>query len=317
MTTMKTIGLGLLLALASACGGKGSSGNGTGNAQIFVVPEDTITNGLDPGADLDAIQDGWTVRYTKFLAVIGNVRAASSANAADAVSEPKVYVIDLLHTAESGFLLADFQGIDATRWDKVGYDMPNASSSALAAGAFTSAADVQLMVSKGYSLYFEGSIAKTGGKECTDPKNPTVCVDAPGGKVAFKWGLAVGTSYDDCGTEQGDSGFTVPTGGSTQHKPTIHGDHWFFSNIPHGSSEITKRLAQWIANCDLNHDGETTLDELKMVKAPDVFPAATYNLSGGIVPIATAYDYLVAEAASIGHYDGDGDCATRHLIQKP
>ncbi len=311
---MHTVRLVLIAAacLLAACGGKGTSGNGTGNAQIFVVPEDSITKGLAAGTALDTVQDGWTVTYTKFLAVIGNVRAASTANSGDSVSEPKVYVIDLLHTPESGFLLADFEGIDATRWDKVGYDMPDAAASDLAAGSFTQAADVQTMVGKGYNLYLEGNITKTGGQSC-DPKNPATCQKEE--KVTFRWGIADGTSYADCAPAMGDAGFTVPTGGSTQHKPTVHGDHWFFSNIPHGSSEITKRLAQWIANCDLNHDGETTLDELKMVKAPDAFPAAAYNLSGGLVPIATAYDYLLAEAASIGHYDGDGDCVTRHLIK--
>jgi hypothetical protein len=127
--------------------------------------------------------------------------------------------------------------------------------------------------------------------------------------------LPIGTSYDDCGPEMGDAGFAVPTGGSAQIKPTIHGDHWFFNHIPHGSAEITKRFAQWVANCDLNHDGETTIDELKMVKAPDVFPAKDYDLSGGLVTPTTAYDFLVAEAHSLGHFNGDGDCAKRAVIK--
>ena len=62
-------------------------------------------------------------------------------------------------------------------------------------------------------------------------------------QIKFKWGLAGGTSYDDCGSGTGDSGFAIPSAGTTSIKPTIHGDHWFFSGIPHGSVEITNRLA--------------------------------------------------------------------------
>ncbi len=305
----------LLVAGACAgCGAKTDSTSGSGSRQVFVVPEDTVTKGLDPGADLDKVQDGWIVRYDRFLAVIGNFRAARSASPSDRVSDPKIYVVDLVKTPESGFAIARFDGIAADRWDKVGYDMPNASATALKA-AVTSQADYDFMVKNGYSLYFEGHIDKMGGLAC-DPKDPTnqaKCKKEE--KISFKWGLPVGTAYDDCGPNAGAAGFAVPSGGSAQVKPTIHGDHWFFSNIPHGSAEITKRLAQWIANGDTDQNAETTLDELKKIKASDLFPAAQYNLSGGLVTVNTGYDYLEAEARSIGHFQGDGDCATRAILK--
>jgi hypothetical protein len=132
--------------------------------------------------------------------------------------------------------------------------------------------------------------------------------------VSFKWGLKAGTSFDDCAPPQGDSGFAVPSGGTVEVKPTIHGDHWFFTNITQGV-EITERRAQWIANSDLNHDGETTLAELRTIKASDVFPSPPYSLgTGSLIPINTAFDYVEAQARTLGDYQGDGECPTRAIL---
>lgn len=49
-------------------------------------------------------------------------------------------------------------------------------------------------------------------------------------------------------------------------------------NITQGE-EIMKRYAQWIANADLDRNGETTLDELRASRASDLLPSDKYNLS--------------------------------------
>jgi hypothetical protein len=165
------------------------------------------------------------------------------------------------------------------------------------------------MIQNAYSIYFEGSIESPDGESC--PPGGGACVPAP--KVTFRWGLSAGTSYDDCATEDGFTGFAVPAGGAVQVKPTIHGDHWFFSNITAGA-ELTKRYAQYIADSDLDADGETTLDELKTVGAADVFPTSKYNLSGA-GSILTAYDYVIAQARTLGDFQGDGECPTRKPLQ--
>lgn len=300
------------LGLTAGCGGGGgTTTQGTGNAQVFVAPEDTITDGLDPGTDLENITDGWTVRYTKFLVVVGNVRAGQSGNASATLSDPKNYVIDLKNAPEGGLVITTFNSVAATTWDRFGYDMPQAQASFEKAQGL-SQADYDFMVKNGYSVYFEGEMTKPGGKSCK-PTAPSDCVDRS--SVTFKWGLAGGTSFDDCSAEEGNSGFSVPNGGSVQLKPTIHGDHWFFSNITQGV-EITDRQAQWVADADLNRDGETTLDELRAVHASDVFtPARNYNLSGALIPVNTAYDYFEAQVRTIGHFQGDGDCPTKKILK--
>ncbi|WP_272420124.1 hypothetical protein [Polyangium jinanense] len=286
-----------LVALSSAalfvvgCGGEDGATAEKGSAQIFVEAEDTIPNGLAAGMGEEDIQDGWSVDYERFLITIGNIRTSRS-DATETLTAPDVYVLDLKKVPAGGYVVATFEDVSATRWDRFGFDLPNAKPGAKGLGD-TAEADVTLLVDNGYSLYIEGTL-----------DNGTT-------QKTFRWGLAAGTSYDDCATEDEIPGFAVPAGGTVPVKPTIHGDHWFFNNITAGA-EVTARYAQYIADADANNDGETTLDELKQTKAADVFPPDKYSLAG--VPIETAYDYVLAQARTLGDYQGDGECPTRKVL---
>lgn len=301
---MSRASLVALLCLAG-CGDT----SGTGTLQVFATAEDTIPDGLAPGTGNENIRDGWAVAYDKFLLSVGNFRASRSVSATDKLSEPKSFILDLKALPSDGFVLAKLDRVTAARWDKVGFDLPNASVASQKA-AITSQADHDFMVGNGYSVYFEATLTKSDGQSCR-PTAPADCV--PRTEVKVAWGLKAGTAFDDCAPPMGDAGFAVPTGGTVQVKPTIHGDHWFFSNVTQGA-ELTDRLAQWIVDCDLDRDGETTLAELERVKASDVFRAPTYNLTGAIIPINTAHDYLEAQARTLGDYQGEGECPTRRIL---
>jgi hypothetical protein len=185
-----------------------------------------------------------------------------------------------------------WENIEATRWDRFGFDLPNATSSATPI-APTTDADKALLVDNNASIYIEGEI------------------DNGMMKKTFKWPLHAGTSFDDCGDDNGLLGFAVPAGGSVAIKPTIHGDHWFFNSVTAGV-EITKRYAQYIADCDVDMDGETTIAELQSIKGADlakVFPADKYNLSG--VVLDSAYAWVLGQAQTLGDFQGEGECPTR------
>lgn len=282
---------------------------GTGTVQVFVEAEDTIPNGLEPGDGEEQVVDGWTVRYDRFLVTVGDFTAARS-DGTEQLSAPTIYVVDLLNLPAGGLVLAEFADVEATRWDDVAYSLPNATADALAAEG-TDAADLQLMIDAGFSLYIEGEISKPDGQACP-AGDPDACLTAPA--VRFAWGLAAGTRFADCAPPTGALGFAVPSGGAAQVKPTIHGDHWFFTNLTQGA-ELTQRRAQWIADADLDLDGETTLEELRAIPAANLFPAELgYNLSGAILPIVTAYDYLEAQARTLGDFQGEGECPTRTIL---
>ena len=306
MTPMRPTQLIPLLALLAGCGATGS----TGSLQVFIEAEDTIPEGLDPGDGDENVIDGWTVRYTKFLITLGDFTASRS-NAGDAsLEDPARYVVDLMHLPPGGFILTEFDDVAAVRWDRVGYSMPGADDSAEAADG-TSAADRDFMVAGGLSIHVEGEISKPGGQACP-LGDQTSCTPAPA--VRFNWSLAAGTSFADCAGPDGVAGFAVPSGGTAQIKPTIHGDHWFFTNITQGA-EITQRRAQWIADADADLDGETTLDELRAAPAAKLFPAELgYNLSGALIPIVTAFDYLEAQVRTLGDFQGEGECPTRSIL---
>lgn len=294
--------------LFAACADDGSATGATGRVQVFVEAEETVPEGLEPGSGDENIVDGWRVTYTRFLIGIGNFRAGRSADSGAALTEPAHFVVDLLQLPAGGLVVADFAGVAAERWDRFGYDLSRVTSKSIAAEGITDDS-VALMVDNGYSLYFEAELTKSDGQSCT-PGKTAECVAAP--KITVAWGLDASTAFDDCAPPEGDAGFAVPAGGTVQVKPTIHGDHWFFSNITQGA-EITVRRAQWIVDCDTNRDGTTTLDELKAVQASDVFPPALFNLSGGGT-IASAYDFLLAQARTLGDFNGEGECPTRAAI---
>ncbi|HEX2568069.1 MAG TPA: hypothetical protein VH877_00835 [Polyangia bacterium] len=291
-----------LLPLA-ACGGS------TGNAQIFITAESTIPQGIDGGEDPENIRDGWSVRYDKFLVALGNFRAGRNSAPGDRRTDPRVLILDLTKLPASGYVLTEFKDLAATRWNQVGYDLPNATPSAVRTDTATQA-DYDLMVRNGWSLYVEGRLSNPSGQSCR-PTAPADCVAAT--EIRFRWGLRAGTAFDGCSPAQGEAGFAVPTGGTAQVKPTIHGDHWFFNNLTNGV-EITDRYAQWIANCDLDRDGETTTGELASVQPGLVFPSSRYSLSGSIIPIDSAFDYLEAQARTIGDFQGDGECPVRTVL---
>lgn len=308
---MSRIGFVTLALLVAGCSGEDSIvSNAKGNAQVFVVPEESITSGIEPGTGNENMQDGWAVTYSKFLVSIGNFRAKSTQTGKE-VRDPTVWILDLKAAPAGGYVTASFGDLDAVRFDKVGEDMP-VPTAAARSGPSVSDADRKLMIDGGYSLWVEGTMTKDDGQSCT-PGKPTECVAAK--EISFKWGFAMGTAFDDCASAQGDTGFAVPSGGVVQIKPTIHGDHWFFSDITEGA-EITRRYAQYIADADLNHDGETTIDELKAVKAADAFPTSKYKLSGGVEgSVTTAWDFVRSQARTLHDFQGDGECPTRTVLK--
>jgi hypothetical protein len=303
------------LAVSAGLWSCGGDSGPKGKVQVFVEAEDSIPNGLDPGTGGENIVDGWTVRYTKFLVSIGNFRASRSAAQSDKLSDSRTHVLDMKNLPAGGFILAEFPSVTAARWDKVGFDMPNAAAaSACAPGVST--ADCALMKGNGYSVYVEATFSKANGQSCRPGVTPADCV--PRASHTIAWGLKAGTAFDDCAPPQGDAGFAVPTSGTVQVKPTIHGDHWFFSNITQGA-EMTERRAQWIVDADADRNGSTTLDELRLATAAALFPSPTYNLSGALASmecatVSSGYCYALAQARTLGDYQGEGECPTRRVL---
>ncbi len=276
---------------AAACGSEGS-----GSVQIFVVPEETIRSGIAAGAGPEDIHDGWSVTYDRFLVTVGGFRAGRS-DTGESLATETAYVLDLVHAPSSGYVVVEWTDVPAVRWDRFGYDVPNARA---ARGLEpTTPADVDFMQANGYSVYFEGMAADTNHQ------------------IRFGWGFRAGTAFDDCASSDGIAGFAVPSGGTIQVKPTVHGDHHFFDNVTQGV-EYTERLAGWVAICDADADFELTTDELRSCDVVLALPTPPYDLTGvrdedgdGFLSV---YDFVQTQTRTLGDFQGDGECPTRSAL---
>jgi hypothetical protein len=153
MRTHNSLLLALALVPLTACE------LGIGSVQVFIEAEDTIPEGLEPGDGDEQVVDGWTVRYDKFLVVVGGFTAARSDDGNDVLVGPDPQIVDLLNLPAGGLVLAEFTEVSAVRWDEVEYSLPNASADTPAAEG-TAAADRELLASNGWSLYVAGEISK-------------------------------------------------------------------------------------------------------------------------------------------------------------
>jgi hypothetical protein len=297
----------LLAAVALVCGGCEESA-GLGDVQVFLRAEESLVNGVVAGDGNEDLSDGWSVAYERFVVVVGDARARSN-DTDETLRSSEPVIVDLLTVPSSGYELARFHEVEAVRWHRFGYDLVRASNDAVL-GPGVTAAERADMAAAGVSLWVRATMTNPAGESCS-PGTPSDC--APNASVTVDWQLDAATSFDDCADESGNLGFAVVAGGTAQVEPTIHGDHWFFSDVTLGA-ESTMRRAQWIADCDLDRDGATTLDELRQVWAAEVFPPGLYSLTGSLVPIATAYDFLEAQARTLGDYQGAGECPTREVL---
>lgn len=289
--------------LIGAC--SNAAGNGSGSLDVLVMPEETISEGLAPGDGAENIRDGWTVAYSRFLVTIGNFSSSVSSSPTDAVSDASVFVLDLQTVPTSGYELAHFEDMSATRWDRVGYQMPNASDTDTCAAGIDSS-ECATMKSEHLSVWVTGTLTKDG--------------ESP---LSFDWKLPAGASFGDCQNSDGLNGFAITSGASQQVELTVHGDHWFFTRYPTGDEAMSpiSRCASWIAAAD-GTDGSTadrniTNAELMALSAASAFPTSAtagdcrYDLSAFPHPVNNAYDYVLQMARSLGHFQGEGDCETR------
>lgn len=295
MQNTKFIAPGLVLTLA-ACGASGS-----GDVSIFVEAEDTITDGLTPGTEEENIVDGWTVSYDQFVVAIGHVHLSQQATGL-AESVEDITVLDLASLPATGFPLASFEGLSTGVWDVVEFETPVATATATRDPS-VSQADFDAMVAGGCTYLIAGTITATDGESCVPGAS---CMPNP--SIDFRFCIPAATDFGPCSTPDGLPGLTVNNGLTTSSAITIHGDHMFFSGFPVGDEAVVERRAQWLANCDTNVDGTVTQAELQGATAATIFTAPDYSLAGAPGTVTTAWDYLIAQVKTQGHWNGEGEC---------
>jgi hypothetical protein len=266
-------------------GGANPSSGGKGTAAFTTWGEEYIEEGIPAGEE--GLVDGWSVKFSKFLVVIGNITVAD-AGGKEAARMSGSRLID--HVKKGPKALISFPDLPAQAYEKVGYEILPADAATELLGA--DAADKDFMVQNKYAIYVEGTATK-----------------APASKT-FKWGFSQKTRYVDCKAEQDGKetvGIVVTQGGTDTTELTIHGDHFFYDRLqadPTGKIPTNLRF-EAIARADDEGDknGEVTLDELAKAS---IDLAAGYDPSG--FSVTTMKEFLSELTRTVGHFRGEGEC---------
>lgn len=316
------VGVAALAALGTACGDDDVT-VGSGSLTVILESEDPITDGLTPGEGGEDIRDGWAATFDKYLGVIGDIDVHLATNEAIEAEAEDVFVVDLVQVPPTGLALWTLADLQEGRWE-FNYSTPGAADGAMRDTSVMQA-DFDEMVTNDWTYLVEGTITKSDGQSCppsalAQPGDATpngnmsgtdACYDTT--SVSFRVGASAETAFGPCETETGP-GFAIAADSTQTVAATIHGDHLFFNGFPEGDEGGVRRLAQWMADCDLNLDGMVTQAELEAIDIDDL-PAITpedYNLGGAPIENLsqlTMYDYVIAQFKTQGHYQGEGECA--------
>ncbi len=272
---------------------------GTGELTVLLDAEDSITAGIDPGSASENVVDGWEVRFDRYLVMIGDVRVSRSVDELS-IEDPSIRAVDLAMIGSTGHTLTRFSDVLALRWDVFEYD--TRSDAAAVVDGSVSATDFTAMVENGWTYLIDGTIRRADGQSCPPGG---ACRSAP--SLTFRLGANVDARFGPCEAEDGLSGVTVAEGATTV-SVTIHGDHVFFTAFPAGA-EVIERRAQWLADADIDGDNHVTMSELSSIPIAELFAPPTYTLAGSpLTPLTTAADYVRAQLATQGHFQGEGEC---------
>jgi hypothetical protein len=278
-------GLVFVLACLAACGDESvGSSPGTVTASIWgeAFIEERIPAAATPEAE--GFQNGWEIRFTKFLVNVGALTVASSSGGASGSLAP--YRVYDLHTLNGPLEIGRMTALAARRYDRVSYRIAAADAAATAANA--TAADVALMRAGGHAVYVEGNGTRMGVT------------------LRFRWGFGGGVTFSNCQSSETELGLAVPSGGTAAAQVTVHGDHLFYDDL---QSPDAKLRFDAIAGADRDRDGEVTLEELAAVDLT-ALPQGQYG-TGSRADVRTLRDFVTALVTTVGHFNGEGHCDER------
>jgi hypothetical protein len=260
------------------------------------------------------------VAFDRYIVAIGHVDVHLATDKSVDAEAEDVFAVDLTKITPAGLQLWTLDGLQEGRW-QLYYETAGAVHGAVPHDS-VSMADFDAMVESDFTYLIDGTLSKAGGQSCPpaalasagdrEPNGNTSgdndCYDAP--EVRFTFGAPAETRFGPCGID-GVAGFAITADQTESISLTIHGDHIFFNGFPTGDEGGAMRLAQWLADCDLDLDGTVTQEELEAITPAELpeLDAERYQLGGTPIEIETMYDYVSAQLKTQGHFRGEGECA--------
>jgi hypothetical protein len=293
---------------------------GEGSLSVLLEAEDTIIEGIEAGDSGETIQDGWAVAFDRYIVAIGHIHVHLATDESVAAEAEDVFAVDLTKINPAGLELWTLDGLQEGRW-QLHYETAGAAHGAVPHES-VSTADFDAMVEADFTYSLDGTISKSAGQSCPPAALASVgdrepngemsgdndCYDAP--EVRFTFGAPAETLFGPCEIDE-VPGFAITADQTESIALTIHGDHLFFNGFPTGDEGGVMRLAQWLADCDLDLDGTVTQEELEAITPAELPELDTdrYQLGGSPIEIETMYDYVIAQLKTQGHFRGEGECA--------
>ncbi|MDC3955748.1 hypothetical protein KEG38_17925 [Polyangium jinanense] len=267
-------------ALLAGCGAEEPAG--TGDVAITTWGEGYIEEEI-PASDFE---DGWSIKFSKFLVVLGGVRIADDTGAIGAELKT-TKIVD--HVAPGVKPLVTFEDLEAKPWTNVSFEVrPAGGDTELGDGA--TAADLDAMKQSKYAIWAEGEATQGAVKK------------------TFRWGFGVPTAYTECkGEKDGREtvGVLITNGGIDNVELTIHGDHLFYDDL---QSPNAKLRFNALASADTDNDGEVTLAELAAKKLVDIDPADGAYGTGAAGDVNDLGAFVTDLSRTVGHFRGEGEC---------
>lgn len=298
----------------------GCSSESTGTLRVLLEPEEGIVAGLEAGEAAGTIQDGWSATFDHFVVALGGVELTREGETVTAGEEGTLVDLTTLPAAGSDWL--EVEGLPIGRHD-FGFSIVSADQTENVEGVDD--ALVARMKADKLAFFLSGTLTKSGGVSCPPADKRSVGERAATGEnaagvecfenetITFEIPVSSTLSLGPCELD-GIAGVAITDGSDASVAVTMHGDHLFFNGFPEGDESTVRRLAQWIADSDLNLDGAVTWEELGQLSPSDLSEFdSRYELATSPLEIATLQDYVTAQIVTQGHYQGEGECSLHDL----
>ncbi len=273
---------GTLAAVMTVTCASTSDSSGRGTVTFTTYGEDFIEQQIPASA----VEDGWTIRYERFLVTFHDISVADG-DSPPIATLPTSKLFN--QKAPGDKKIADFPSLPAKSFDRVSYRIaPTVVATTLGEGA--SEADKQLMLSGGYAVYVEATATKGAQRK------------------QYKWGFKLTTLYDRCKGElagKETDGTVITNGGTDTIQLTTHGDHLYYDDL---QAKEAKVRFDTIASADVNNDGTITLEELSTVKLASIPANRGPYGTGSAAGINDLRQFVEALSRTIGHFRGEGEC---------
>ncbi|WP_224246272.1 hypothetical protein [Hyalangium gracile] len=285
-----------LLAVTFLLSGAACSPVAMGEARVMMSGEE----GAQDGYSSHLFQDDWSVRFTKYLVSVGDFTLTSSSGQTH--SSSRHVLVDLQKGDVDLTRLAE---VPAGRWN-VGFAVRPPDDATELPDGQVSAADLELMRSRGYSYWLEGEAVKVGQ-----------------GVFRFAFGFPVNARMVDCiNGVDGTQGIIVPENSIAEAEVTIHAEHMFYDRLgTHRGVQL--RFEAFAASAGPDKlitseglAGQQLLD-LRGMNGGELLDAAGKPViyEPGAYAVQTLWEFVTQSIVDQAHLNGGGVCAVVPLTR--